>query len=105
MEQRGFAIAVPDVERRALGTHELEKKVCASPKCHLIDVNPEIGRNGLIDPTYTVDGVHLNDAGYRILAAHVKAGIATAGAGSLQASQFLIGPSFRRNPHDTLVAG
>ena len=41
---------------------------CREGRCSFVDLNARIARDGLLRPDVTVDGVHLNGAGYALWA-------------------------------------
>jgi lysophospholipase L1-like esterase len=47
-----------------LSLDAFEKGLCSSGECQFVDLNRVLTVGGVIDPSLTVDGTHLNGAGY-----------------------------------------
>lgn len=43
----------------------LIEQLCSNYQIPFIDISNELSRDGLLDPAFTVDGIHLNENGYR----------------------------------------
>lgn len=61
--------AIPSTNFKLAKIIEFEKTVCANGACIYHDMNKVLAPNGILEQKYTTDGVHLNWAGYQMVAA------------------------------------
>lgn len=64
---------IPSTNTKLSGIVAFEQKICVAPKCTFVDANRDLAPMGYLKPEYTVDGVHLNWNGYRVLSAQINA--------------------------------
>jgi lysophospholipase L1-like esterase len=50
------------------GLNAMEKEICAASACKFVGINDVLEKDGLLNPAYTLDGIHLSLAGYQTLA-------------------------------------